>query len=272
MKKVLLIVLLLVLGGCSNEGSVPKPTQNEATNQPTYTITGIKDKRLDAWYTAIYASYSSAEECTSKNDFTGGKRYSLGSRSIKVEDGNYTIKFPLKLTGENNDCDYRFKSLDLTMRRKHDDNLYSQHSVLSNKKEISPIYFGYKGGMGSNGNTKEIPAFLETNKRYFRVSKDTTFLCKTRWFEEHGKGRLHYEAHSQFHCTMEINSDINRTLYSRNMKTYAYHHPTFGVDEIKDEVMNIDILVDKKNCKAIINKKVVPDNFRELKEPSLLKK
>ncbi len=82
-----------------------------AGEQATYTITGEKDPRLDTWYSASYVSQSPTDECTSKNSFTGGKRYSISGRTIQVEDGDYTIKFPITLTGENNDCNYEFRSL-----------------------------------------------------------------------------------------------------------------------------------------------------------------
>jgi len=71
---------------------------------------------------------------------------------------------------------------------------------------------------------------------------------------------------------MQINSDIDRTLYHRNMKTYAYHHPEFGVDEIKDTEMNIDISVDEKNCFTMKNREQVLDHFRELEKPAFWKR
>lgn len=51
----------------------------------------------------------------------------------------------------------------------------------------------------------DTPRRLETDKEYFRIAKESTFLCKTRWFPESRvrTGKI-YKAHSQFHCTMQI--------------------------------------------------------------------
>jgi len=145
--KAFLIVLLLLIEGCAEHKSIPiaKP---EVKKQATYTITGIKDKRLDAWYLASYVSQNTGEKCTSKNYFTGGKRHRLDSRTVQVEDGNYSIDFPIHLTGENNDCDYRFRSLKLVMKRKYDTELSSIHNILSDKQKVHQTYWKtYRGAM-----------------------------------------------------------------------------------------------------------------------------
>ena len=108
------------------------------------------------------------------------------------------------------------------------------------------------------------PPILRTDKEYFRISKGTKFLCKTRWYA--------YNEKSSFHCTMQINKDVNRTLYKKDEKIYAFSHPEFGVDEIEDTEMSIDILVDEKNCFTMKNKKQVLDYFRELEKPSVWNK
>ncbi len=254
-----------------------------ANDQPSYTITGTKDPRLDAWFMATYVSQNPDEECTSKNTFTGGRRFALGGRTIKVEDENYTIEFPIKVTGENNDCDYRFRKLELVMKRLYDDELASIHYVLSDRQEVSPVYWKTKGGAMQLQHS-DTPPYLRTDKKYFRIAKESTFLCKTFWFEERNfKGR-DTNPHTQFHCTMQINNDVNRTLYKKAPEAYIFSHPEFGVDKLTDEIMQIDILVDEKNCKAIksievstngkvrIKRKKVPDHFRELKEPNFWQK
>jgi len=237
-----------------------------ATDPVTYTIEGKKDPRLEAWYLATYVSQDPDEECTSKNAFTGGRRFALGSRSIKVEDENYTIEFPIKVTGENNDCDYRFRKLELVMKRKYDKELASIHPILSDEQKVSPIYWKTKGGAMSL-KKPDTPPSLFTTKKYFRIADATTFLCKTKWYKS--------SQDSTFHCTMQIDSDMNRTLYRQKTPTMAvYTHPLFGVDELKDETMKIDILVDEKNCKANLGRDNVnaPDNFRELEEPNFWQK
>jgi hypothetical protein len=121
---------------------------------------------------------------------------------------------------------------------------------------------------------KDTPPVLETDKKYFRIAKESTFLCKTLWVPK-GYSRAYkrvVEGRSQFHCTMQIDSDINRALYYRQPRyiksnSLVFNHPEFGVDEIKDTNMKIDILVDEKNCKKIPDEKGNRDDyFRELKK------
>ena len=264
--RALLFMVLILLTGCNT--MMAEPEVNEEQNQATYTITGTKDPRLDAWFLASYVSQDPYAECTYKNIYTGGRRSVLSGRGIKVEDGNYSIEFPLKVVG---DCDYRFRKLELVMKRKYDEDLASIHPILSDRKKVRPIYWKTKGGAMGNGSNPQTPSALFTTKKYFRIAKGTTFLCKTFWFPERRnrtKGRI-TEAHSSFHCTMQINSDVNRTLYKKAPEAYWFSHPAFGVDELKDETMQVDILVDEKNCKTLGEKL---DRFRELEEPNLWQK
>ncbi len=245
-----------------------------ANDQATYTITGTKDPRLDAWFMATYVSQNPDEECTSKNTFTGGRRFALGGRTIKVEDENYTIEFPIKVTGENNDCDYRFRKLELVMKRKYDEELASIHPILSDRQEVSPVYWKTKGGAMFLAHP-DTPPSLFTIKKYFRIAKETTFLCKTKWYPEYKPGtKWHTKESVNFHCTMQIDNDVNRTLYKKEPDIYWFSHPEFGVDELTDETMKIDILVDEKNCRANLGRDNInaPDHFRELEEPNIWQK
>jgi hypothetical protein len=125
------------------------------------------------------------------------------------------------------------------------------------------------GGMSPN-----TPPYLYTDKKYFRIASKSTFLCKTYWFPErerlvdYGKKMKTVEGHSWFHCTMQIDDDVNRTKYTKKPKIAYYTHPSFGVESIEDTDMKIDILVDEKNCMSFGKK---PDHFREL-EPSIWQK
>lgn len=92
--------------------------------------------------------------------------------------------------------------------------------------------------------------FCETDKKYFRIAKESTFLCKTKWFPEDTAKRLKEAV--WFHCTMQIDDDINRTLhYQKDPLLYWFSHPKSGVDVIKNETMHIDILVDEKAVRQI---------------------
>ncbi len=138
-----------------------------------------------------------------------------------------------------------------------------------------PTYYKTDGG-AMNNQAPDTPGFLETTKQYFRIALQSTFLCKTHWFEERNKGsKYHLKESTQFHCTMQIDDDVNRTHYSqRDPRIYTFTHPEFGVEKIIDTDMKIDILVDAKNCTAnfVREKNMVLDNFRELKKPSIWQK
>ena len=264
MKKILLIALVLLLGGCA-ETSTPKPTMSKIVNQATYTISGVKDKRLDAWYIASYLGQNLTNpECYHQRKLTGGKRPKTTGQSIQVPDGNYTIELPIIVNKTENECNYKFIGLKLIMKRKYDKELASIHYILSENKKVKPIYWKTKSGASGSGNNPTTPPTLGTFKEFFRIAKDTKFLCKTFFAPIVNR--------STFHCTMQINSDVNRSLYKRDEKTYAYHHPSFGVDEIKDTKMSIDILVDSKNSKTVIDKKVMQAEFKELEKPSIWNK
>ncbi|MGD9971379.1 MAG: hypothetical protein AB7S65_13140 [Sulfuricurvum sp.] len=240
-----------------------------AQNEAAYTITGRKDSRLDATYAATYVSQNFDDDaCSYYEGDKGFRRPKIASRRMTVPDGNYSLKLPITLTKEENKCSYRFAGLELYMRRKYDNELSSIHTILSDKKEVSPIYWKTKGGEMWD-KYPDTPPYLQTDKKYFRIAKESTFLCKTFWFE---KGR-YADAHSQFHCTMQIDDDVNRTLYyQKDPLIYSFSHPEFGVDAIENETMRIDILVDEKNCKMMENRRIVPDNFRELEKPNLFQK
>ena len=156
------------------------------------------------------------------------------------------------------------------MKRKYDKERSSIHPILSDKQKVNVIYWKTKGGAISLKHP-DTPPYLQTDKKYFRIAKDTTFLCKTFWFpEDRNKATgKKTKAHSWFHCTMQIDDDVNRTLYKKAPEAYWFSHLEFGVDELKDETMKIDMSVDEKNCKTLGEKL---DRFRELEEPNFIEK
>jgi hypothetical protein len=158
------------------------------------------------------------------------------------------------------------------MRRQYDNELSSIHTILSDKKEVNQIYWKTKGGAMSFKNP-DTPPYLQTDKKYFRIAKESTFLCKTKWFPEDTAKRMQEAV--WFHCTMQIDDDINRTLYyQKDPLIYSFSHPEFGVDAIENETMHIDIAVDEKGCKANLGRGNInaADHFRELEKPNLLQK
>ncbi len=247
-----------------------------ANEQAKYTIHGIKDKRLEATYIASYRSVN----CVTENGASASKHFGLFTQRVDVPDGNYSIAFPILVKKKKTQgCDAEFAALELIMRRKYDKELASIHPILSSKKKVEVIYWKTKGGAMYDPHP-DTPPYLETTKTYFRIPKESTFLCKTLWFPERNKGsKYHLKETTQFHCTMQIDDDVNRTKYSkRDPKIWIFTHPEFGVDKIVDTKMKIDILVDEKNCKRLSDKTLgetrglKPDNFRELKKPSIWQK
>ncbi|MDD3598488.1 hypothetical protein, partial [Sulfuricurvum sp.] len=118
-----------------------------AQNEAAYMITGTKDSRLDATYAATYVSQNLTDDaCSYYEGDKGFRRPKIASRRMTVPDGNYTLILPITLTKEENKCNYRFAGLELYMRRKYDNELSSIHYILSDKKEVSPIYWKTKGG------------------------------------------------------------------------------------------------------------------------------
>lgn len=242
-------------------------TQALSGEPRTLTIHGTVDPRLDVSFMSTYRGTNIDRiECSDMNPSTGRRKVKLAGLSKHVTTTDYNITMPIDYT-DANECGYEFVSIDLIMRRKYDNDLSSIHPVLSKEKKVSPIYWKTKGGEMSSPNT-DTPAYLQTDKKHFSLAKESTFLCKTFWFDK----RRDADAHSQFHCTMQIDDDINRTLYQKDPDSYIFSHPEFGVDTIKNETMHIDIVVDEKNCQAMENKKVVPDHFRELEKPNLFQK
>ncbi|WP_345979704.1 hypothetical protein [Sulfurimonas sp. HSL3-2] len=226
--------------------------------EASYTIIGEKDPRLDARYMMTYVSQNlESDACSHYVRLTGFRRPKIAGKNISVPDGNYTIKIPIIMKNDKNECNYRFAGLLLIMKRKHDKELSSIHYILSDKQKVSPIYYKTKGGAMSL-KEPDAPSALSTDKKYFRIAPKSTFLCKTFWYE--------YRKGSSFHCTMQIDDDVNRTRYID--KEHSDGHPEFGVDEIKDTMMKIDILVDEKNCRANLGRDNInaQDHFREVKQ------
>jgi len=65
---------------------------------------------------------------------------------------------------------------------------------------------------------------------------------------------------------MQIDNDAE-AFFKKREDLFVFSHPEFGVDEIKNTDMKIDILVDEKNCKKVPDKNGNrSDYFRELKK------
>ena len=108
-----------------------------------------------------------------------------------------------------------------------------------------------------------MPAKLITDKKHYRIAEDTTFLCRTRWYES--------SRDSTFHCTMQIGDGQGENVFIpiNEPKTHVTH-PKFGIDEIQSETLHVDIDVDDEGCTANMGRENLnaKDHFRTLPTPS----
>ncbi|MFZ2889351.1 hypothetical protein [Sulfuricurvum sp.] len=256
-----------------------------AQDQSVYTLTGEKDPRLDARYTITYVATNLKEGCGSRGYTTGTMKPSITQRSMSVPDGNYSINLPIYMTPEEDKegCGYRFGGLELMILRKNDDQYfqYARFKLLGDYKNIDPIslkelggqrayavYDGRKGGTDGRSllNKKESPYAFRSDKRYFRITPKTTFVCMTRNsiydYEQStsDKETTQRLGNTDFTCTMKMKLDTDGGKYhyhectkeeSRNDSEYecgTMSHPDFGVDEITSDTLHIDIVVDESKC------------------------
>jgi hypothetical protein len=248
-----------------------------------YTIEGKKDPRLEARYIVSYVSTGTSEECTTRKLSTGTRRPAIGSKVYEVKDENYSVKIPIALTEDENNCGYRLGGLELMILRKNDDRYfqYARFKLLGDYKNIDPIslkelggqrayavYDGRKGGTDGRSllNKKESPYAFRSDKRYFRITAKTTFACMTRNsiydYEQStsDKETAQRLGNTDFTCTMKMKLDTDGGKYhyhectkeeSRNDSEYecgTMSHPDFGVDEITSDTLHIDIVVDESKC------------------------
>jgi len=233
-----------------------------ATDPVTYTIEGKKDPRLSAIFIVSYVSTGTSEECTTRKLSTGTKKPMIGARVFEVKDENYSVQIPIALAEDENNCGYRFRRIELVMRRLYDDDLYSLHMILNRKPEAEAIYYGDKSGMMSFP-SPDMPAKLLTDKTYYRIAESTRFLCRTDWFPKDHED----EGHSWFHCIMQIGDGTgeNAFIYPDPQLRYATN-PALGVDTLKNETLHVDIIADDDGCRAIGNGGQ-KDYFRTLPKP-----
>ncbi len=231
----------------------------------TYTIEGKKDPRLEARFRVLYVSTGTSKECTSTKLSTGTRKPMIGARVFEVKDGNYSVKIPIAMQEDEEHCGYKFKRVELMMRRKYDKNLYSLHMILNDEPFAYAIYRGDKGGMGSiYGEQGRTPGKIQTDKKHFRIAKDTTYKCWTHWFPKDAN----YEAHANFQCLMQIGDGDGENAFKYLDPIWGgiASNDALGINELKSETLHVDILVDDNRCIAIVQGDD-RDHFRTLPKP-----
>jgi hypothetical protein len=274
--------------------------QLSAEEPRVLTIYGTVDPRLDVSFMSTYRGTNlGRSECSDMNPSSGRRKVKLAGLSKRVSTTDYNITMPIDYT-DANDCGYEFVSIDLIMRRKYD-SLYSKHNILARgvrlhdgTSYVSPIYYGKKSGQksaGPNGKERRAPTSFFTDKRYFCLTKESVFLCKTSFMDypkdyaekrESKTGRKLLT--DEFHCTLQMQYDDEGGDYHyedcwketgniANLHCNSVTHPNFGMNELKNTTLHINMLVDKNG--SIVSRindrgrliKKESDVFRELPEP-----
>ena len=236
-----------------------KGIQNSKNNEPiVYTIKGQKDPRLNATYTATYASTSTSRECSTKQATTASRKPSLGYMSFPITDEHYQIEVPVYMSESDTACGYEFRRIELLLQRPYEnEGLYSVHIILNRFPEAEAIYRGFSIGMA---NLTTEPAKLKTNKKYFRIAKETEYRCSTTFYTQ--------DNDYGFKCWMRIkNSPWGNKFTPVNKQGTWVTHPGFGVDKINNDILNIDIVADDEASTLANGKEVLKDYFRTLPKP-----
>ncbi|MCV6628574.1 MAG: hypothetical protein OIF50_01815, partial [Flavobacteriaceae bacterium] len=227
-----------------------------------YTIQGKKDPRLAATFLASYVSTSRSEACSYKQATTSSRKVRIADKAYPVSEENYRIQIPIFLEDSETECGYRFSRIELVLKRQYDKNLYSKHIVLDRTPMARAIYRGSRGGFGGRASLQK-PAKLTTSKKHFRVSKETNYICITRFYT-----RIEVSRNTTLVCHMEINNGQgeNQFIPTNPQRTFVTH-PEFGIDQLKNETLTINMIADDKNSKLANGKEVLPDYFRTLPKP-----
>jgi hypothetical protein len=203
------------------------------------------------------------------NPTTARKKPTVMTKTYLAGDDNYTIDIPIELSDNTDGCGYNFTGLELRMRRVGDPSMYSSFMLLWNRPRNDLVtYYGYYGG-SSGGPDPEMPATYVTDRAYFRIAPDTSFLCRTEY-----KERKEYTEEQKngfgFHCVMKINSGDTKFYKADNIYDVVTN-PQFGVDNITSSNLTINFIADDNGSLLFgikDNKRGVhPDRFREYIPP-----
>jgi hypothetical protein len=251
-----------------------------AQETPSYTLSGKKDPRLEAGYSLTYVATILKSGCSVSGSTTGTLKPSFTKKTVILSDGNYQITLPLMMVPQEDTtgCGYRLSGLELSVQRKGDPSLYSRFQLLGDFKRYTAtqepifLYRGSKEGELSGGfagmSPQETPQFI-TNKPYFRIAPETTFACMTQervfdyplpsWQQQ----SIAKFGHTDFICAIQMKSDTQGGKYHFNECTKAQQqsdtqhqcgkmtHPEFGVNEISNGSLRIDIVVDESKCQLL---------------------
>ena len=265
------LVLLLLTGIAdvmAEESAAAENVATQSTAQSTpapqiekavYTIEGKKDPRLQATFLATYISTSKSPACSRRNPTTATRKVNIGSKRYPITEENYRIEIPVYLEENESECGYRFSRIELMLRRQYDNDLYSRHILLANSPKVEAIYYGYKTGIRGGGKNPMMPGTVFTEKRHFRIAKQTQYICGTEYYAwKHSSG---------FYCFMQIRDGKGENKFIRPTPYSRVTHPEFGINGIKSDTLHVDILADDAGSKAYTGKETLQDYFRTLPKP-----
>lgn len=253
-----------VQAGIGSDDPSAHRSKNPLVSEPViYTIQGVKDPRLKATFLASYVSTSRSDACSYKQTTTSSRKVKIVDRAYPIAEENFRIQIPIYLEENATECGYRFSRIELVLRRKYDNNLYSKHIVLDRQPMARAIYSGTRGGFGGRANL-ERPAKMTTDKKYFRVSKDSNYYCTTNFYPT----KQDASRNTSMTCRMQIRDGKgeNRFIPTNKNQTIVTH-PEFGTDQIESDTLTINMIADDKNSKLANGKEVLPDYFRTLPKP-----
>jgi hypothetical protein len=276
LKLSIVLLILTTLIGCASKTDTS--VINLITDDtPIYHIKGFKDKRIQAIYSAEFKSTTNidSDKCGYTYRNTGLRRAILKERMYIASDDNYELKIPIILNDNQDNCNFQFIGLQLDLRRITGDEIdqyYSSYMLLWNEpRNHLTVYQGHRTGTVGTGDIVEMPPTYITDKKYFRIAPDTSFLCRTEW----RKRLQEAEPSGDFHCVMKINSGDTKFYPTDEKWRTTVTNPQFGVDEISSSNLTINIIADDNGSVAYDGKPgVEQDRFREYIPPkkSILQK
>jgi hypothetical protein len=255
--------------GCADKASTFADLITDET--PIYHIQGFKDKRIRALFSATFKSTANLDndKCGYTDRNTNLRRAILMDRMYLASDENYELKIPIILNDNQNNCNFQFIGLELDLRRisgeEIDTYYYSRFMLLLNRqKNDLTVYEGHGAGQSANSDIVEMPPTFITDKKYFRVAPDTSFLCRTEWRD----WSQEKEPSGGFYCAMKINGGDTK-FYPKNEIGTRVTNPQFGVDEIVSSNLTINIIADDNGSIAYYEDKMGKwtDRFREYIPP-----
>ena len=230
------------------------------TSEPViYTFEGQKDPRLEATFSVIYKGTSNSTECTQQNPSTATRKPMLAGKNYRITEENYRIEIPVYQQETDGQCGYQFRRIELVLRRQYDKELYSAHILLDTAQKVKPIYYGYKTGIKSGGGHPLMPGTLFTDKKYFRIATESNYFCRTNFFTRRSSVEIY--------CFMQIRDGQGENQFIKPTEYNRVTHPEFGMNEMKNETFQINILADDEGSKAYTGKETLQDYFRTLPQP-----